>query len=196
MPRKKRIRKPNTTYHVYSRSVQWEYLMKEDRFKDLFVDLIQKTQEKYVFQLNFYEIMGNHFHLVIKTVEGGADISRIMQYLKSRFAQRFNRLTGRIGPFWNERFKDIIVEEQDNPVNYLLWLLWYLAFNPIRKNIVSDPMDYRYGCINSYLSSRKRTKLTITLHEYFLQLGGTFRERVKRFLYYEEAYRRRHAIIW
>ena len=78
MPRKKRIRKPNTTYHVYSRSVQWEYLMAEDRFKDLFVDIIQDTQEKYVFQLNFYEIMGNHFHLVVKTVEGGADISRIM----------------------------------------------------------------------------------------------------------------------
>jgi len=170
--------------------------MREDYCKELFLEVLKMTQEKYDFELNFYEIMNNHFHLIIRTVKGGASISRIMQYIKSRFTQRFNKLTGRIGPFWNERFRDIIVEMQDDPFNYLLWLLWYLAFNPIRKNLASDPRDYRYGSINYYLGKNKDQKIRITHHDFFLFLGKSFKERITRFLFYEEAYRKRLAVIW
>ena len=196
MPRRLRICLPDVTYHVYSRCIQWKDLMREDYCKELFLEVLKMTQEKYDFELNFYEIMNNHFHLIIRTVKGGASISRIMQYIKSRFTQRFNKLTGRIGPFWNERFRDIIVEMQDDPFNYLLWLLWYLAFNPIRKNLASDPRDYRYGSINYYLGKNKDQKIRITHHDFFLFLGKSFKERITRFLFYEEAYRKRLAVIW
>lgn len=109
--------------------------MADDYFKDMFIETIQRTQEKYDFELNFYQIMDNHFHLIIKTVNNDATISRIMQYIKSRFAESFNRATNRIGPFWNERFKDIIVEKQESPIYFLLWLLWYLACNPVNMTM-------------------------------------------------------------
>ena len=196
MARKPRICLANITYHVYSRCIEWRDMMSEDFFKDLFIEVLIKTQEKYDFELNFYEIMNNHFHLIIKTVEEGESISRIMQYIKSRFAERFNKITNRFGTFWSERFKDVIVEMQDNPLNYLLWLLWYLAFNPVRKYIVSDPRDYVYGCINSYLNENTKQPLKITLHEYFLLLGSSFKDCIGKFLFFEDAYRKRLSVIW
>jgi len=29
--------------------------------------------------------------------------------------------------------------------------LWYLAYNPIRKRLCSDPAQYRYSSIRAYL---------------------------------------------
>ena len=196
MPRSHRICLANVTYLVYSRCIEWRNMMAADYFKDMFIETIQRTQEKYDFELNFYQIMDNHFHLIIKTVNNDATISRIMQYIKSRFAESFNRATNRIGPFWNERFKDIIVEKQENPIYFLLWLLWYLACNPVRKKCVKNPRDYRYGCINCYLHKDIYYPLKVTIHEYFLKLGKTFKDCVKEFLYFEEAYARRRAVIW
>jgi len=77
--------------------------MEKEYVKELFLEVITKTQEKYSFELSAYVIMENHFHMIIRTVENGATISRIMQYIKARFAEKFNRMNARIGPFWNER---------------------------------------------------------------------------------------------
>ncbi len=196
MARKPREQIPGATYHVYSRCLQWADLMEQDYFKALFLDVILQAKEIYTFDLCFYEIMDNHFHLVIKTREGEANISRIMQYIKARFAEKYNRTTNRIGPFWNERFKDVIVENQGKPLHYFLWLLWYLAFNPVRKKRVADPRDYKFGSINQYLNPEKGPCAPITLHEYFQYLGNTFQEKVATLLLYEEYYRRKRAVFW
>jgi len=168
--------------------------MKPDFFKDIMLNITARSLEKYNFELISYQIMDNHFHFVIKTVEDGASISRIMQYIKARFAEAYNRKTNRIGAFWSERFKDQIVEYSDNPTLYLLWLLWYLAFNPVRKQFVRDPREYDYGCIKAYLDESYTPKVKITHHPCFLSLGSTFSERVKKFLYFEDAYRKRWSI--
>ena len=196
MPRPQRTCLPNLTYHVYSRCIEWRDMMKEDRFKELFIDILVRTQNKYDFELNGYQILDNHFHLVIRTVEGGATISRIMQCIKARFAEQFNKETKRIGPFWNERFKDKIAEEQEEPDPYILWLLWYIAFNCVRKGIVSDPRDYKFGSIKCYIYKNFNSRMKITLHRAFLELGDTFEERVRKFLWFEDAYRRRLAVIF
>jgi putative transposase len=196
MPRPKRVRKPNLTYHIYSRCIEWRNMMKEDRFKDIMISILQKTQERYRFELIFYEIMDDHFHLIIKTLKKGPSISRIMQYIKARFAERYNREVGRIGPFWNERFKDIIIDFLENPVNFLLWLLWHLAINPVRNKRINDPRDYKYGSIKCYLDEDYNSPVKITLHDFFNNLANSFKERVSKFQFFEDAYRRRLAVIW
>jgi REP element-mobilizing transposase RayT len=196
MARNPRITERGNTHHVFSRCIEKRDLLIDAYFADLLIEVITMAQEKYQFELIAYEIMDNHFHFVIKTVIDGPSISRIMQFIKSRFAQRYNMLTGRTGPFWNERFKDTVVEKTERPRHYLLWLLWYLAFNPVRKNLIGDPLTYRYGSINSYLNENHHSRLKITPHEFFQDLGRSFAERVKAFLWYEEAYRKRWAILF
>jgi REP element-mobilizing transposase RayT len=195
MARKTRIQQENLTYHITSRCIEWRAMMELDLFKQILIEVLGKTQEKYDFELSAYQIMDNHIHVVIRTITGGAPISKIVQYLKSRFAERYNRLTRRIGPFWNERYHDTIIERTKNPEYYLLWLLWYLAFNPIRSKTTDSPRKYRYSSIHSYLETGKQSPVRVDLHRYFLQLGNTAGERLKKFLVYEDAYRRRLAII-
>ncbi len=196
MPRAKRDQRENTTYHIWTRCIEWRFLMKDDDFKGLFIQVIRETQEFYTFELTAYQIMDNHIHLIIKTLPDGTPISRIMQYLKARFAERYNRITGRFGPFWNERYRDSIVDDSENPVIYLIWLLWYLAYNPVRKGKVSNPRYYRYGSINYYLDEMHEPTLKIHHHDFFLRLGNDFKSRLKQLLYFEDAYRRRLSIIW
>jgi len=194
MPRSLRICKPNLTYHVYSRCIDKANLMKNNKLKDLLIQVLKETQEKYNFDLNSFEILDNHFHFIITTKIKGENISKIMQRIKSVFAKRYNKLHGRTGPFWNERFGTKIVESVGNAKqqeNYLLNLLWYVAHNSYRKGKVNDPRDYEYGSINSYLNKNFKPKLKITLHKVFKNLGENFDERLKSFLEFEKAYKDR-----
>ncbi|HSV97026.1 MAG TPA: transposase [Spirochaetota bacterium] len=196
MPRPKRITTPGVTHHVFCRCIEKKTLLRTPFASNLLIRVLRKTQETYSFDLVAYQIMDNHFHFIIQTRENEASISTIIQYIKARFAENYNRARGRCGPFWNERFKDTVIELSDKPMVYLLWLLWYLAFNPVRKNLASNPRVYPYGSIRSYLEEEYNSPLKITFHEYFLALGDIFADRVKAFLYYEEAYRRRLALLF
>ncbi len=191
MPRSTRMCIEGATYHVFTRCIERRDLMRKDFYKEIMLDTLQLAQDKYSFDLVFYEVLDNHIHLVITTRKGEATISRIMQYVKARFAEKYNRKNGRTGPFWNERFGDVIVDLQGNPVFYFLWLLWYLAYNAVRKRAVHDPRAYKYGSINAYLDGSGDDRIKLTLHRFFLELGDDIAGRVKRFLGFEELYRKR-----
>ena len=187
---------PGITYHTMSRCADFKNLLSDDYMKEVALDVLERARKKYNFICYAYGIMDNHFHFLIETVEDGGTISRIMQYIKARIAEICNKALNRRGPFWNERFKDVIVEEQENPLVYLLWLLWYIAFNPVKAGKCRDPRDYKYSSILAYLVEEVTSRVTLTRHRCFEELGDTFSERVRRFLFYEEAYRKRYALLF
>jgi len=194
MPRPPRVIAHGVTYHCFTRCHGKRDLLKSRYGKRHFIEAVKMCQEKYDFHLIAAETVSNHIHLVIKTVENRETISRIMQYIKARIAEKYNRATGETGPFWNERFGSTIIEESDNPEKYLLWLLWYIGYNPVRKGLSHDPRKNEIGFINCYLDESFDTPLRFTLHEYFLRLGSNFSDCSKGFLAYEEAYRKRFSL--
>ena len=184
------------TYHCYTRCHGKKNLFHSSHVKKYLIESIVMCQEKYIFELVAAEPVGNHIHLIIKTIEDKETISSIMQYIKARIAEKYNRSTGETGAFWNERFGSIIIEKSEDPENYLLWLLWYIGYNPVRKRLSRDPRNNYIGFINCYLTKDYITQVKITLHQYFVNLGNTFEERVKKFLQYEEAYLKRLAVLF
>ncbi|MFW5861538.1 MAG: REP-associated tyrosine transposase [Spirochaetota bacterium] len=184
------------THHAYSRCINKQSLLLLKKTPFMLEQVLRDTQEKYKFNLTAYQIMDNHIHLVIQTIEGEASISRIMQYFKARFAERYNKLHNRSGPFWNERFKDQVIEFSDNPEHYLRWVVWYLAYNPVRKDLVRDPRDFPWGSINCYLDVNYKSRVKVVHHKYFRSLGTNFEEQTTQFLLYEEAYLKRLAILF
>ncbi|MBN2159062.1 MAG: transposase [Spirochaetes bacterium] len=191
MPRKLRICMPDLTYHITSRCIEKRPLMQSDKMKELMHDVINLAADKYNFKLVAYTLMDNHFHFYIKTVKKGETISRIMQFIKSQYARRYNRMMNRIGPFWNERFHDTIVEKSSNPIDVFLYILVYIGFNPVRSKYVKDPRDYPFSSYRSYVDEDYVPPVKITLHDYFLNLGSTFKERANKLLEYEDRYRKR-----
>jgi putative transposase len=191
MARKKRICLPNVTYHCYSRCIEKRDLFSEDFVKQISVSVINLALEKYDFEVIQLEFVENHFHIIIKTTECGETISRIMQYIKARITERFNRACNRTGTFWNERFKSKIIEQSDDPCSYFLYLMWYIAYNPVRKGLLNDPRESVFGTIRAYLDESYVPKVRISFHDFFLRLGNTFSECVHEFLVYEKIYRER-----
>jgi REP-associated tyrosine transposase len=191
MPRKPRICLEDTTYHTMSRCIETNPLMRPKRMKDLMISVLNLALQTYQFDLVNYIIMDNHFHFYIKTRTKGESISRIMQFIKSQYARRYNRIMHRTGPFWNERFKDTIIEFTREPVLYFFYILMYIAFNPVRSHVATDPRNYPYSGINCYLDQHYVSPVPITLHAYFLKLGNTFKERAQKLLEYEDMYRKR-----
>lgn len=196
MPRTIRKTVEGVTYHAYSRCRGKQNLLRSKYGKKYLIKAIQMCQEKYNFDLIAAEPVGNHIHLIIKTLENEENISRIMQYIKARIAESYNSGTNETGPFWNERFGCTIIEESSNPENYLLWLLWYIGYNPVKKGLSRDPRENDIGFINCYLKKNHTLPVKITLHQSFFSLGDTFEERVKKFLLYEEAFLKRLAIYF
>jgi putative transposase len=191
MSRPLRVCRPDVTYHCYSRCIEQRDLFSPEFVKDIAVFVINKTLKKYKFKIIQVEFVENHFHIVIKTLNKGASISRIMQYIKARITEKYNRLYNRTGTFWNERFKSKIIEESEDPITYFMYLMWYIAYNPVRKGIISDPRDSVYGTIRVYLEENYVAKVPISFHDYFINLGRNFSERVRRFLEFENIYRER-----
>ena len=137
--------------------------MKPDKMKDLMIEVIKLSLEKYNFQMIEYAIMDNHFHFYIRTLKDGENISRIMQFIKSQFARRYNRLMDRTGPFWNERFSDTIIELTENPVQTFWYIFMYVGYNPVNSNYVKDPRQYPYGSFLSYVDKEYISPVPITL---------------------------------
>ncbi len=184
------------TYHCYTRCHGKKNLFFSSYVRKYFIDAIVMCQSKYEFELIAAETVGNHIHLIIKTMEDGETISSIMQYIKARIAEKYNRSTGETGAFWNERFGSAIIEKAEDPEQYLLWLLWYIGYNPVRKGLSRNPRQNHIGFINCYLEQDYELTIKITLHNFFKDLGNTFEECVKRFLWYEEVYLKRLAVYF
>jgi len=196
MPRPIRKIVEGVTYHTFSRCRGKQNLLRSKYGKKYLIKAIQMCQNKYNFELIAAEPVGNHIHLIIKTLEGEETISRIMQYIKARIAENYNSGTNETGPFWNERFGCTIIEESDNPENYLLWLLWYIGYNPVKKGLSRDPRENDIGFINCYLNKNHDIPVRITVHQFFLRLGETFEECAKKFLLYEDAFLKRLSVYF
>jgi len=188
MKRKPRVCKPNLTYRTYSRCINLENMMGDDSMKELMLTVIRETQDIFYFTFSGFKILDNDFHFLIKTLPSGESISKIMQRIKSVFARRYNKIHGRTGPVWNERFWSEIIEEVKNSAEYALKLLWYMTYTSYKKNMIHDPGSYSYCSIKYYLEENHKSKVLITHHEAFTNLGRTFKERMKAFLNFKKFY--------
>ncbi len=69
------------------------------------------------------------------------DVSAFMQEFKQRFSRWYNRVTGRFGTLWAERFTSLVVEDS---VTALRTVAAYIDLNPVRAGLVKDPKDFRF----------------------------------------------------
>jgi len=106
------------THHCLTRCHGKKNLLQGKYGKQYFIESVRMCQEKYEIELVAAEIVSNHIHLVIKTLADKEIISVIMQFIKARIAEKYNRAMKTTGAFWNERFVSTIIEESENPVNF------------------------------------------------------------------------------
>ena len=83
--------------------------------------------ERYGVDVHAYCLMGNHYHLILRTPEANA--SAAVQWLNVSHSVWFNRKQGRVGHVFQGRFKSVLI---DNDGAWLLIASAYLHLNPVR----------------------------------------------------------------
>jgi putative transposase len=145
MARPLRIQYPGAVYHVMNRggSRQRVFLDKQDY--EGFLKTIGEVHDRWAVQVFAYCIMGNHYHVCLRTPEG--NLSRVMQHLDGLYTQRFNRLHRRDGTLFRGRYKAIVVDKD----NYLAQVVRYIHLNPVEAGLVREPQSYAWSSHRFYL---------------------------------------------
>jgi REP element-mobilizing transposase RayT len=97
---------------------------------------LAKMQELYDVKVVAVVFMGNHFHLLLLVRE--ARLPGVMRHFKGGLAKALNKLHGRRGALWMERYDD------DAVLDYAATetAIHYFHANPVRAHLVQKADDY------------------------------------------------------
>lgn len=150
MPRHAREKSFDSVYHIMVRSISDTALFKCYQDKDVYLKLIKKYQETYLFKVYAFCLMDNHVHILIDC--NGADISKIMHCINQCYAQYFNRKYERHGHLFQDRFKSKIVYDDRSLINVSA----YISKNPKDiKGYKGIEEKYRYSSFGIYMGTRE-----------------------------------------
>jgi REP element-mobilizing transposase RayT len=149
MPRCARVKSYDSVYHITVRSISDAPLFKCSHDKDVYLKLIKKYQETYLFKVYAYCLLDTHAHMLIDCV--GADISKIMHGINQCYAQYFNKKYKRHGHLFQDRFKSKIVYDDISLIN----MSAYINKNPKDiKGYEGKEEKYRYSSFGIYMGIR------------------------------------------
>jgi putative transposase len=130
--RKKREFVDGAAYHVTSRTNDKNRVFDSNVGRKTMLFVLEDAKEKFGFRLANFCIMPTHIHLLIIPREGG-NLSRIMQWIKTCSAKRWNRIHGSTGHLWGERYFARAIKE---PREYF-YVTEYIDQNPIKAGLAS-----------------------------------------------------------
>jgi REP element-mobilizing transposase RayT len=139
MARPLRIEYPGAIYHITSRGNAREKVFIDDADRAAFLEILAKGIDRFHWLCHAYCLMGNHYHLLIETLD--PTLSRGMRHLNGVYTQAFNRRHRRVGHLFQGRYKAILVEKDA----HLLELARYVVLNPVRAQMVRSCKDWRWS---------------------------------------------------
>lgn len=145
MSRPLRIEFPGAVYHVTSRGDRREPIYRDDADRQAQLQILAEALERFDADVLAYCLMGNHFHLVLRTRSGG--LSRLMRHVNGVYTQAFNRRHGLVGHLFQGRFKAVLVDGD----SYLMALCRYVERNPVAAGLVPHPADWAWSSCRAHL---------------------------------------------
>jgi putative transposase len=114
-------------YHVTARGTERRTIFEDARDHEHFLELLPAMGERYGVELHAYVLMGNHYHLLIRTPNANA--SAAIQWLNVSYSVWFNRRRNRVGHVFQGRFVSVLI---DGEGSWALSASVYVHLNPIR----------------------------------------------------------------
>jgi len=111
--------------------------------RDIFLNSLELTRQRYNFGVLGYVVMPEHIHLLIgEPLDRDIPLSKALHSLKLSVSKR---LTQR--PFWQTRYYDFNVLTRDKRVEKLK----YMHRNPVTRELVPRPEDWPWSSYRHYL---------------------------------------------
>lgn len=135
MPRASRLHLPGGFFHIICRALNREFLFDGDVERKRYVGLLEAASRRAGVKVVAWCVMSNHVHLVLEA--GEEPLYRMMKRVNVGYANWKNRRDGRLGPVFGNRYKAILIDEDE----HLLELIRYVHLNPVRAGVVAHPDD-------------------------------------------------------
>jgi len=100
--------------------------------------------------------MSNHVHLLIETRD--IPLSKILQGVNQRYTMYYNRRYKTVGHLFQGRYKAILCDRE----RYLLALLKYIHYNPLRAKIAESLGQYPWSSHQAFFTKTERSELLDT----------------------------------
>lgn len=133
MPRALRAYEPGAIYHLTAHGVDDRPIFHDDADRWSFVALVTRAQRACAWRFYAICLMDTHYHLVLSSSDG--EISAGMRNLNGRHSRLFNARHGRRGALFESRYRERRIQDD----RHLLEAIRYVAMNPVRAGMSSDP---------------------------------------------------------
>ncbi|MDP2655271.1 MAG: transposase [bacterium] len=142
MPRVARVDVGEEVYHVINRANGRLKIFNKDEEYQLFEQLLLETKEVTDMRILAYELMPNHWHLVLHPRNDG-DLATFMHKLSNAHTRKVHARTNTNGSghLYQGRYKSFLVDSD----NYLLAVIKYVERNAVRARLVHRCEDWRWG---------------------------------------------------
>jgi len=132
MPRTPRRDAPGAVHHVMLRGIERRVILVDEHdHADLLRRLSEILPEAGV-QCFGFAFVTNHLHFVLRT--GPVPLPTVVARVATGYAGSFNRRHGRSGHLFQNRYKNVLVDDD----HHLRVLVRYVHLNPLRAGIVRD----------------------------------------------------------
>jgi REP element-mobilizing transposase RayT len=156
MARPLRIAVAGGLYHLITRGNAREHIYLDDLDREIFLDRLAHSVERYGWLCHAYCLMDNHYHLLVETPQPNLSIG--MRQLNGLYAQTFNSRHDRCGHVFQARFRSIFVEKD----SHLLSCCRYLVLNPVRAGVCEHPEQYRWSSYRATAGTAGREEFLTT----------------------------------
>ena len=142
MPRNARVDVGGEIYHIINRANGRLRIFNKDEDYQLFEQLLLETKELFDMRIIAYELMPNHFHLVLYSKNDG-DLGKFMHRLSNAHTRKVHAHTNTNGSghLYQGRYKSFLIDRD----NYLQAVIKYVERNAVRAKFVRLCEDWQWG---------------------------------------------------
>ena len=162
MARHPRNTNPKYIRHISIRTEQAALLLLPDeRLNQIIGGILAKYQEAFSIIIYAYTVLGNHIHMIARAPMG--NLWRFEQAVNREIARRTNVHRNRRGHFWERRYDEQIIAEE----NDILEAFLYVVCNAVRHGIVDHPILWKgINCYSHVIDESDRTYKFTNYTEY------------------------------
>ena len=157
MPRSPRADEAGGIYHALNRGNARREIFRKPEDYEAFERILGEGLECYDIELFCYQLMPNHWHLVIRSGVDG-EMSRFLRWVTATHTMRYHAHyhTSGEGHLYQGRFKSFPIQDDD----HFLTVCRYVERNALRANLVKRAEDWQWGSLWRWLQ-KPRPKLRL-----------------------------------
>lgn len=144
MPRPIRIFSESKLYHIVLKSINSQRIFENDSDFKFFLETFSDLCQEYSVKIYAYCLMSNHIHLLLQFNDDNLPV--LFKSFGAKYVPKYNYAHGRTGSLFKGRY----YSKPINDDSYLLSVVRYIHYNPVKAGLCKTLQDYKWSSYSGY----------------------------------------------